>query len=160
MPTYTLNFSRGSAMVLAQYYNFLRLGMSGFRDIMTNMVDNSRYLAEKLVNSGRFKSLNKVQMLPIVTVQLSEKKDYTVFDLSHKLRERGWIVPAYTLPPKAEKTAILRVVCRENFSRDMANLFFQDTMNACEDFENTARGNVIKIPTKQSKEHPHLHRAC
>ena len=160
MPTYTLNFSRGSAMVLAQYYNFLRLGKAGYRDIMSNVIDNSRYLAEKLANSGRFKLLDKKQMLPIVTVQLSEKKDYSVFDLSHKLRENGWIVPAYTLPPNAEKTAILRVVCKESFSRDLADLFYEDTMNACEGFEKTKRGNVIKLPTEQSNEHPHLHRAC
>jgi glutamate/tyrosine decarboxylase-like PLP-dependent enzyme len=49
-----------------------------------------------------------------------------VFELSERLRERGWIVPAYTLPPNAESVAVLRMVVKENFSRDMAAMLGED----------------------------------
>jgi glutamate decarboxylase len=131
MPTYTLNFSRGSATILAQYYNLLRLGRSGYARIAANCLANARYLAERLADSGKFEVLNTAKLLPIVTVKLTDAAKYTVFDLSSKLRERGWIVPAYTLPPNAEKIAILRVVVKENFSRDMADMLYEDVANAC-----------------------------
>ncbi|MGZ7164410.1 MAG: glutamate decarboxylase, partial [Halobacteriota archaeon] len=38
MTNYSLNFSKGSSMILAQYYNFIRLGKSGYTDIMNNMM--------------------------------------------------------------------------------------------------------------------------
>lgn len=130
MPTYTLNFSRGGAMVIAQYYNFLRLGREGYKRIAENVVDNAKYLSDKLAETNRFDLLNKSQMLPIVAIKLKEAKDFSVYDLSAKLRERGWIISAYTLPPNAESVAIMRVVVRENFSRDMADLLFKDIKNA------------------------------
>ena len=52
--TFTLNFSTGSAMVLAQYYNFVRYGRAGYTYIMQNMQTNARVLAEKLDAMGRF----------------------------------------------------------------------------------------------------------
>jgi len=74
--------------------------------------------------------LNTANRLPIVTVKLKAPGDYAVFDLSHKRRERGWIVPAYTLPPNAENIAVMRIVVKENFSRDTAALLFDDIINA------------------------------
>ncbi len=50
--------------------------------------------------------------------------------LSHLLRERGWIVPAYTLPPNAEHITALRMVVKENFSRDMVDMLAQDVVKA------------------------------
>jgi len=133
MPTYTLNFSRGSGTMIGQYYNFLRLGYEGYKAIMKNTLSNAAYLAAGLEKTGFFKLVNKGDSLPIVVVKLSESvKEYTVFDLSEKLRERGWIVPAYTLPANAEEIAVLRVVVRENFSEDMANLLMQHIKEACE----------------------------
>jgi len=130
MPTYTLNFSRGSATVIAQYYNFLRLGKTGYTRIMKNIVSNAKYLAEGLEKTGKFKLLNKSQMLPIVAVRMTKGENFTVFDLSNKLREKGWIIPAYTLPPNAEKIAIMRMVVKENFSRDMCEMLFKDIEEA------------------------------
>ena len=132
MPTFTLNFSRGCTMILAQYYNFLRLGKEGYGRIMQNCLDNARYLGECLAKSGEFEMLNTAQLLPIVAFKLKAKENFTVFDLSAKLRERGWIISAYTLPPNAESVAIMRIVVREHLSRDMAEILFTDIMNACE----------------------------
>lgn len=133
MPTYTLNFSCNSAFVLAQYYNFLRLGREGYTHIMSNCVSNAQYLSGKLKNSGNFEMINEAQMLPIVAVKLKDSiKEYTVYDLSAKLRERGWVIAAYTMPPNAQEIALLRIVVREHFSRDMADILFQDIENACE----------------------------
>ncbi len=133
MPTYTLNFSRGSATLIGQYYNFLRLGHEGYTAIMKNSLSNAAYLAHGLEKTGLFELVNKGDSLPIIVVKLSPKAiGYKVFDLSEKLRERGWIVPAYTLPANAEEIAVLRVVVRENFSEDMANLLIQHITEACQ----------------------------
>ncbi|MGZ8880441.1 MAG: hypothetical protein ACXW1N_09025, partial [Halobacteriota archaeon] len=73
-----------------------------------------------LLDLGHFDILNAAEALPVITLQLKEPVDFSVHDLSAKLRERGWIVPAYTLPPNAESITLMRVVVRQNFSRDMA----------------------------------------
>jgi len=126
MPNYSLNFSRGSATILLQYYNFLRLGMNGYRRIMNNIMDNTNYLEQKLVETGKFEPLNDSKFLPVVAVRLKGEPKLTVFDLSDLLRLRGWIIPAYTLPPNAQKIAVLRMVVKENFSRDMAETLVSD----------------------------------
>ncbi|MBU1167628.1 glutamate decarboxylase [Patescibacteria group bacterium] len=145
MPTYTLNFSRGSSMVVAQYYNFLRLGKEGYTKIMTNVVNNAKYLAEKMMDTGLFENLNPTQLLPVVAVKLKDKQDFTLYELTDKLRERGWIIPAYTLPPNAEKVIIMRVVVKENFSRDMADMLLSDIDVAIEKLKKAApKGTASK----------------
>ena len=129
MPTYTLNFSKGSAMVVAQYYNFIRLGQEGYRNIMENMMLNSDYLVKEFAKTEKFDLLGTRRMEPVVSVTLRDSSKYTVFDISTRLRSKGWIVPAYTMPPNAEDVAALRVVVKENFSRNMAEDFMTD-MNA------------------------------
>ena len=49
-----------------------------------------------------------------------------MFDLSERLRLRGWLVPAYTFPANMEDTAVLRIVVRNGFSTDMADLLLDD----------------------------------
>ncbi len=151
MPTYTLNFSCNGAFVIAQYYNFLRLGHKGYAHIMNNCIANASALGLKLANSGKFDIINNGQMLPIVTAKLKDEiKGYSVYDLSSKLRERGWIVPAYTMPPNAESMTILRFVIRENISLDMVEILFQDIIKACTFFE-----NKDSLPDRISKKnHP------
>ncbi|MGZ4924685.1 MAG: pyridoxal-dependent decarboxylase, partial [Halobacteriota archaeon] len=134
MMNYSLNFSKSSSTIIAQYYNFIRLGKSGYADIMTNMMENSRYLAEKLHETGKFEIINKQRTLPLVAVRLKDAP-FTVFQLSDKLRQQGWIVPAYYLPEKAQDVAVLRMVIKENFSRDMVELLFTDVMEACHSLE-------------------------
>ncbi|WP_420421116.1 glutamate decarboxylase [Simkania sp.] len=151
MPTYTLNFSCNGAFVLAQYYNFLRLGREGYTQIMNNCVENAQYLGKMLAESGKFEMINQAKMLPIVAMKLKDEiKGYSVYDISSKLRERGWVVAAYTMPPNAEEIALLRVVVREHFSRDMAEILYDDIMHVCERLESKE-----SLAEKVSKEKPH-----
>jgi glutamate decarboxylase len=124
MANYSLNFSRASNSVLLQYYNFLRLGMEGYGRIASNLMANAAMLEQELTRSGRFELLNDAKYLPVVVVRPTG--DLDVFALSERLRERGWIVPAYTLPPDAQEVAVLRMVVKENFSRDMAEMLSAD----------------------------------
>ncbi len=131
MPNYSLNFSKGSSTIIAQYYNFIRLGYKGYKNIMENMSKNAKFLAKKLKKTGKFEIINKNTTFPIVAVTL-KNCNFTTYELSDKLRERGWIIPAYTLPPNAEDITVLRMVIKETFSRDMVNMLFQDIMDVCE----------------------------
>ncbi|OPX85738.1 MAG: Glutamate decarboxylase [Pelotomaculum sp. PtaB.Bin104] len=136
MPTYTLNFSRGSDMVLAQYYNLLHLGRSGYTKVMNNCMNNARYLANKLTGSGIFELVNNLE-LPIITFRFKKTPDFAPFQLSQKLRERGWMLPAYNLPENADDMTVMRVVVRETFSRDMAETFYDDIVKAYQTINKT-----------------------
>ncbi len=126
--TYTLNFSRGSAMVTAQYYNLLRLGRKGYRQIMENSLKNARYLASRISKTNYFELVNKDIKLPILALTVKKSVGFSVYQLSDKLRERGWIVPAYSLPANATDVEVLRIVIKENFSRDMADMLIEDML--------------------------------
>ena len=52
--------------------------------------------------------------------------NFTVFDVSEALRERGWQVPAYTFPKNREDLAALRVVVRRGFTHDLADMLVDD----------------------------------
>ena len=147
MSNYSLNFSKGSNNIIAQYYNFLRLGFDGYREIMTNMLENARYMAFKLVESGKFELINKEVFFPIVTVKLNNGDDFTVYDLSDKLREKGWIVPAYTLPKNADDIAVLRMVIKENFGRDLVDDFLHDILEAYDNLESKEKKVRGEDPT-------------
>jgi glutamate decarboxylase len=135
MPNYSLNFSKGSSTIIAQYFNLIRLGMKGYKDIMNNMFKNALFLANELEKSGKFEVVNKKPAVPLVTVTL-KTTDFTVFDISDKLREKGWIVPAYTLPENAQDVAVLRMVVKESFGRDMVELLILDVLEAHDKLEN------------------------
>lgn len=152
MPTYTLNFSRGSAMVVAQYYNFLRLGKKGYKKIMQNMMAVSNFLVDKVKSTGAFKVLGNRRMLPVMTVALKDTSNYTVFDVSEKLRVRGWVVPAYTLPENAQEIAVLRVVVKENMSMTLASDFFEDLQEVLEEL---GKGTTKKHKPTSGKNKTH-----
>ncbi|UDQ97643.1 glutamate decarboxylase [Lentisphaerota bacterium WC36G] len=126
MPNYSLNFSKPSSLVIAQYYNFLRLGKTGYHNIINNILKVARYVEAKLLETGKFKILTDCNYLPVTAVCLLNDNKYNVFQISKLLHEYGWVVPAYTLPPKAEHIAVLRIVCRERFTLDMAENFIED----------------------------------
>ena len=132
-PTYTFNFSRGSAMIQAQAYNFIRLGRSGYQAIVDSMLDNARHLNEALTASGRFEILNPGLAEPVVTFRLIDDPGFDVYHLSARLREDGWIVPAYSLPPDAEEVHLMRVVVRLDLSRIMVDMLLRDLMKAYDD---------------------------
>ncbi len=154
MPTYTLNFSENSINVISQYYNFLRLGKEGYKNIMKNCLANAQYLASLLEKSKCFVMINRGKKLPILAMKLKDSiRTFTVFDLSHKLRERGWIISAYTLPPDADTTAIMRIVVKENFSRDMADILYHDICQAVDQLRLKKKKKAIKAKG-QKKHHP------
>ncbi|MDQ1253202.1 MAG: glutamate decarboxylase [Euryarchaeota archaeon] len=152
--TYTLNFSGGSAMLVAQYYNLLRFGRAGYTRIMKNILEVSRDLAQRLERLNRFEMLNKGERLPIIAFRQKNDTVYSLSQLSYRLREKGWIVPAYCLPKNAENIEIMRIVVRENFTSDMAAILIDDIENACQFLENGAKiGEKEYCPSKKDTAH-------
>ncbi len=137
MPTFALNFSRPGAQVVLQYYQFLRLGRDGYRLVQQTCQDVALHLSRALGEMPEFDIIADGHELPVVTFTVSKDVTrYDCFDVSRKLRERGWLVPAYTMPPKREDLAVLRVVVRNGFSHDMADLFLRDVRVAVEWLDN------------------------
>ena len=127
MPTLALNFSRPGAQVIAQYYNFLRLGFDGFRRVQAYARDVATRLAAQIEDLGPFELLTRGDELPVFAFILASDIDnFTVFDVSNALRERGWLVPAYTFPENRTDLAALRVVVKRGFSHDMADMLVAD----------------------------------
>jgi glutamate decarboxylase len=131
--TFTLNFSTGSAMVLAQYYNLVRYGRPGYTYIMRNMQENARVLADKLEAMGRFEVIGRdEEQLPLVAFRLAADEGYDEFDIAWQLSaERGWMVPAYTLPPDAQDVTIMRALVKETLSREHVDTLARDIEEAC-----------------------------
>ncbi|GGX12165.1 glutamate decarboxylase [Streptomyces lomondensis] len=127
MPTFALNFSRPGAQVVAQYYTFLRLGRDGYRAVQQAARDVATGLARRIEALGDFRLLTRGDQLPVFAFTTApDVSAYDVFDVSRRLRESGWLVPAYTFPANREDLSVLRVVCRNGFSADLAELLAQD----------------------------------
>jgi glutamate decarboxylase len=127
MPTFALNFSRPGAQVVAQYYNFLRLGFEGYRKVQSYAREVATGLSARIGELGPFSLLTRGDELPVFAFTLQEGvRNFTVFDVSNALRERGWQVPAYTFPKNREDLAALRVVVRRGFTADMAEMLAND----------------------------------
>ena len=132
--TFTLNFSTGAAMVLAQYYNFVRLGRDGYTYVMKQMQQNAHALAANLRDSGRFEVIGQdLEQLPLVAFRLKgDHPTYDESDIAWQLSaERGWMVPAYTLPPNAENVKIMRALVKETMSREQVERLTRDIADAC-----------------------------
>jgi len=131
MPTFALNFSRPGAQVVAQYYMALRLGFDGYRIVQGYARDVATTLSAQVAELGPFRLLTKGDELPVFAFTLEDSIDnFTVFDVSNALRERGWQVPAYTFPKNRTDLAALRVVVRQGFGHDMADLLLADLKRA------------------------------
>ncbi|MET8449436.1 glutamate decarboxylase [Streptomyces sp. NPDC005209] len=127
MPTFALNFSRPGAQVVAQYYSFVRLGREGYRAVQQYTRTVATALADRIEALGDFRLLTRGDELPVFAFTTNDDvTSYDVFDVSRRLRESGWLVPAYTFPPNREDLSVLRVVCRNGFSADLAELFIED----------------------------------
>jgi glutamate decarboxylase len=141
MPTFTLNFSRPGSQVAAQYYNFIRLGFDGYRAVQERCREVAQYVSGSLAEMGPFELLTDGSELPAFAFTLADGVEgYTVYDVSTRLRESGWIVPAYGFPENREDLHVLRVVVRNGFSRDLAGLFLRDMEKLLPDLERHARG--------------------
>ena len=127
MPTFALNFSRPGAQVVAQYYNFLRLGFDGYSRVQAYAREVATGLSAQIEELGPFELITRGDELPVFAFKLKDDVDnYTVFDVSNALRERGWLVPAYTFPENRTDLAALRVVVKRGFSHDIADLLVDD----------------------------------
>jgi len=136
MPTFALNFSRPGAQVVAQYYNFLRLGFEGYRRVQQSCRDTARWLADHIAQLGPFALVSDGSALPVFAFRMADGVDgYSVFDISEMMRVKGWLVPAYTMPPKLEDMGVLRVVVRNGFSHDLSHMLLDDLRWATERLE-------------------------
>jgi glutamate decarboxylase len=150
--TFTLNFSTGASMVLAQYYNFVRLGHSGYRFVMETMKFNARHLASEIAKTGHFEIVGSEdeEQLPLVAFKLTDGHEYDEFDVAAQLAaERGWMVPAYTLPPNAEHVKILRALVKETLSYSLTVCLGQDIAEACATLD--AKGGLHPVDRKRVK---------
>ena len=139
MPTFALNFSRPGSEVIAQYFMFTSLGFEGYRSVQQQSSDVARYLAAEIEKIGPYRLITRGTDLPVFAFTLApDVANYTVFDVSDKLRERGWLVPAYTFPPNREDLSVLRVVVRVGMNHDMADLLLADLRDDTNFFESLA----------------------
>jgi glutamate decarboxylase len=140
MPTFALNFSRPGGQIAVQYYNFLRLGREGYRKIHLQCHAISMYLAGEIESLGPFEIIcsgDPREGIPAVSWKLKEGVDhgFTLFDLADRLRTKGWLVPAYTMPANLEDMAVQRILVRHGFSRDLAELLMNDYREALSHFD-------------------------
>ncbi|MHC4358890.1 MAG: glutamate decarboxylase [Planctomycetota bacterium] len=126
MPTFALSFSRPGAQVCAQYYNFIRLGREGYTRIMESCRDNAMFLSGEIARLGPFELVSDGSDIPVFCWKLKKETNFSLFDLADKLRDRSWLVPAYTMPPNREDLVVQRIVVKHGFSRDMAYLLLDD----------------------------------
>jgi glutamate decarboxylase len=167
--SFTLNFSRGASQVIAQYYQLIRLGKRGYRSIMCNLTRTADYLSKAVQNMGFIlMSATGGRGLPLVAFRLNPEDDHPFdeFAIAHQLRERGWVVPAYTMAPNAGKLKMMRVVVREDFSRSRCDALVSDLKLALEELtkmdaarlklHEERRKNVGKLSGKHDKVNDHF----
>ncbi|CAN9088230.1 unnamed protein product [Alternaria alternata] len=146
--SFTLNFSRGASQIIGQYYQLIRLGKRGYRKIMLNLTRTADYLAANLEALGFIiMSQRSGAGLPLVACRIDEDlgKQYDEFAIAHQLRERGWVVPAYTMAPHSEKMKMLRVVVREDFTKSRCDALLADFKLALQTLD--------KLDAKKIEEH-------
>lgn len=138
IPTMAINFSRSASQIIGQYYNFLRYGFEGYRQIHQRTKDVAMFLASELEKTGLFQIYNNGENLPIVCYKLRDdvNVDWTLYDLADRLLMKGWQVPAYPLPADLQDTIIQRIVCRSDLSHNLAELYLRDLKAAIEDLNN------------------------
>ena len=137
MPTFALNFSRPAGQIIAQYYLFLRLGRDGYKRIQQNGYDTAQHIGSKVCELGPFKLFfdgDSLKGLPAISFVIKDGANpgYSLFDLSDRLRVRGWQVAAYTMPPNIQDVVVMRVLVRHGFSRDMADMLLEDMKRGIE----------------------------
>lgn len=138
IPTMAINFSRSASQIIGQYYNFLRYGFEGYRQIHQRTKDVAMFLVSELEKTGLFQIYNNGENLPIVCYKLRDdvNVDWTLYDLADRLLMKGWQVPAYPLPADLQDTIIQRIVCRADLSHNLAELYLRDLKAAIEDLNN------------------------
>lgn len=159
-----LNFSRPAAQILAQYYNFIHLGMEGYREIHSNSIIIAQFCHDMIGAMPCFKNYNEELENPLFVWYMDPEYDktakWTLFDLQDKLMQKGWMVPAYTMPKNIEDMVVVRIVVRQGMSRDMADMLIQDITDAVAELEKlthptTSRMAMLKNEKRQGKVYTH-----
>jgi len=141
MPTFALNFSRPAGQIIAQYYNLLRLGKEGYRRVHMACYDTARHLAREIEALGPFKVLydgDPNQGIPALCWTLNDSPEatgFSLYDMADRLRNRGWQVPAYSMPANREDLVVQRILVRHGVSRDLADLMLDDMRRALDHFK-------------------------
>ncbi len=139
MPTFALNFSRPGGQIVAQYYLLNRLGRQGYREIMENLYKSAAHISKGIAALDDFEIFfdgDPEKGIPAVSWTLKGRvQHYSLYDLSDRLRMRGWQVSAYSMLPDIQDTVVMRVVLRHGFSNDMAGLFLEDVARCLEYFK-------------------------
>ena len=129
-----LNFSRPAAQILGQYYQFIRLGFEGYKQIQYNSMEITKYIHQEIGKMAPFVNYSNEVVNPLfiwyMKPDYAKNAKWTLYDLQDKLQQSGWMVPAYTLPKKLDNYVVMRVVVRQGFSRDMADMLLGDIKNA------------------------------
>ena len=126
LPTFNLNFSRPASHVIAQYYNFLRLGQTGYSKVISQCMHNAQYLAQQVDALGPFDVISKENTLPVVTWTNRTGAEIDLYEFSDQMQRYGWIIPSYTLPKDIEHMVCCRIVVRRSLSRDMVDNLVSD----------------------------------
>ncbi|WP_310618473.1 glutamate decarboxylase [Flexibacterium corallicola] len=138
MPTFALNFSRPGGEVIVQYYNFIRLGLRGYTDVQQACAEVAQHIADRLAQLDDLEILyNGNGALPCVCYKLKQpdKKKFTLYDLSERVRIRGWQIASYPLPANSEDVVVQRIMVRHGVSHDLADLLMDDIEKGLEYLE-------------------------
>ncbi|KAK9702208.1 glutamate decarboxylase gad1 [Basidiobolus ranarum] len=157
--TFTLNFSRPACFVISQYYNFLRLGIEGYTEVMETCLQNARLLSVALDKSGYFSIVSNIHIkknqdgevesakdfhegLPLVAFKLSESFKKSNPHVRQKavsglLQMRYWMLPSYKLPSQSEE--VIRVVVRESMTEELIDRLVNDIMHTMEVLETSSQ---------------------
>ena len=150
-----LNFSRPAAQILAQYYNFIHLGVEGYTEIHSNSMDIAKYCHKAIGKMPCFKNYSETLENPLFiwTMDPDYEKEakWTLFDLQDKLMQSGWMVPAYTMPKDIEDMVVMRIVVRQGMSRDMADMLIEDIINAVAELEKLEYPTPTRIAAQKSE---------
>nr|WOE97537.1 glutamate decarboxylase [synthetic construct] len=138
LPTMAINFSHSASQLIGQYYNFVRFGFDGYKEIHQRTHDVALYLAKEIEKTGLFELINDGSQLPIVCYKLKDdaKREWTLYDLADRLLMKGWQVPAYPLPKNLDDQIIQRIVVRADFGMNMAHDFIEDLKAAIKELDN------------------------
>ena len=152
-----LNFSRPGAQILGQYYNFIRLGFEGYRAIQQNCMDIAKYLWGETGKFPQFRNYSDEVVNPLFIWHLEEEYEktakWTLYDLQDKLKQSGWMIPAYTLPASLEDVVVMRAVIKQGFTRDMADMLLNDMRSAVAELEKLEYPTASRIAfEKQEKQ--------
>ena len=145
--TFTLNFSCSSSFVHAQYYVFIRLGKQGYRAAARVMQSNADHLAKRAQETEALEIVGGKPSLPLIIARVREGEPFTADDLVGELaRRRGWLVPAYKMPPANEDQRIMRVLVKINQTRELADALADDIRDSIRDLRKSAAGEAVKRP--------------